>query len=300
MLQETCYQTLLDHLFDGVYFVDADRRITYWNKEAGRLTGYARGETLGQRCCDNILVHVDRSGAELCSVRCPLAQAMESGEPYEADMFLLHKDGHRVPVTVRTTPVRDGDDAVIGAVELFRDCSEKLTTMQRIEDLERLALRCPLTGVANRTYSQHILENMFDEFHRYKTPFGVGFIDIDHFKSVNDLYGHEIGDLVLCAVASTIMKALRSFDFVGRWGGEEFLVITPHVDGPALTEIAERLRALVASSFLMADGRRLPVTVSIGATIARAGDTPEGLIDRADKLMYRSKTAGRNKVTYGD
>ncbi len=299
MLQETFYQTLLEHLFDGVYFVDRTRRINYWNREAESLTGYLCGEALGRSCCDNFLVHVDKSGVELCNVRCPLIQAMESGEPYEEDIFLLHKDGHRLPVTVRTTPIRDGKEAIVGAMELFRDGSEKLSAMRRIEDLEKLALRCPLTGVANRAYSQHMLENSLDEFRRYGSSFGVAFLDLDHFKSVNDLHGHETGDLVLKAVASTILAALRSFDFVGRWGGEEFLVITPHVDRQALAEIAERLRVLVAGSSVLVEGRRLPVTVSIGAAVARPEDTPEGLIDRADKLMYRSKAGGRNRVTLG-
>jgi diguanylate cyclase (GGDEF)-like protein/PAS domain S-box-containing protein len=297
MLQDTFYETLLDNLFDGVYFVDATRKITYWNKEAKSLTGYTSRETLGRKCCGHVLVHVDKSGTELCNVRCPLVQAMDTGKPYEADIFLLHKDGHRLPVTVRTTPIRDKDDVIVGAMELFHDCSERLSAMHRIEDLEKLALRCPLTGVANRAYSQDSLENALDEYRRYGASFGVVFIDIDYFKSVNDIHGHETGDLVLKAVASTIMKSLRSFDFVGRWGGDEFIVIAPHVDRRALGEIVERLWALIGSAAVMVGGRRLPVTVSIGAAVARVEDTPEILIDRADRLMYRSKAAGRNRVT---
>jgi diguanylate cyclase (GGDEF)-like protein len=185
----------------------------------------------------------------------------------------------------------------VGAVELFRDCSEKISAMRKIEDLEELALHCPLTRVANRAYSQQMLENTFNEFLRYAWPFGVIFIDIDHFKSVNDTHGHETGDIVLKAVASTIMNALRSFDFVGRWGGEEFLVITPNVDRQALAEVSERLRVLVANSYVLAKDRRISVTVSIGATVACPVDTPKSLVERADRLMYRSKAEGRNKVT---
>ena len=125
------------------------------------------------------------------------------------------------------------------------------------------------------------------------------FVDVDQFKQVNDTFGHQTGDLVLKMVAQTLVKNCRSFDLVGRWGGEEFLcVISKLKDADQITIIAERLRALVESAWVSLPDCSLHVTISLGVTLARLQDTPETLIHRADGLMYRSKAAGRNRFTY--
>ena len=109
-------QAVMDNLYDGVYYVDLGRRIHYWNRGAERLTGYADADVIGQFCFDNILNHVDGSGTTLCRSFCPLAATMRDGGPREAEVFLRHRKGHRVPVQVRTTPVRSRDGTVIGGV----------------------------------------------------------------------------------------------------------------------------------------------------------------------------------------
>ena len=116
---------------------------------------------------------------------------------------------------------------------------------------------------------------------------------------MNDTFGHQTGDMVLKMVAQTLLKNCRSFDLVGRWGGEEFLcVISKLKDADQITIIAERLRALVESAWVSLPDCSLHVTISLGVTLARLQDTPGILIHRADGLMYRSKTAGRNRITY--
>ena len=107
---------VMDNLYDGAYYVDRGRRIRYWNRGAERLTGYADADVVGQFCFDNILNHVDGSGTALCRSLCPLAATMRDGGPREAEVFLRHREGHRVPVQVRTAPVRNRDGAVIGGV----------------------------------------------------------------------------------------------------------------------------------------------------------------------------------------
>ena len=124
--------------------------------------------------------------------------------------------------------------------------------------------------------------------------------DIDRFKTVNDRYGHATGDQVLAMVARTLQSNLRSWDAVGRWGGEEFLVLCRNVDAPTLREVAERLRLLVESSHCRGeDGGDVQVTVSAGGTMTGFEDTPELLVARADALMYRSKQDGRNRISFG-
>jgi diguanylate cyclase (GGDEF)-like protein len=154
-----------------------------------------------------------------------------------------------------------------------------------------------LTGVGNRRFGKMQLEACFNQFSRYNWKFGVLFIDIDHFRNFNDQFGHGAGDVVLKAIAKTISSNIRSFDSVSRWGGEEFVTIAINVGEKELKKIAEKLRVLIRESYINLIGARVQVTVSIGATLSRSGDTPDSLINRADKLLHQSKQDGRDKVS---
>lgn len=291
------YKILLDNLYDAVYSVDRQRRITYWNRSAEQLTGFEASEVTGRHCRDNILVHVNEEGVNLCETACPLSRAMEEGVPGEVDIFLHHREGHRIPVTVRCSPIRDASGRVIGAIEVFRDSSSRLELVERMEELRQQALLDPLTGAGNRRYAEMELVNRLEELRRNGWPFGLAFLDIDNFKEINDRYGHDTGDRVLEMVVRTTMKSLRPFDFLGRWGGEEFVAVVAHADKESLRGAAERVRSLVAQSILPVGKESLRVTISIGATMAQPEDTPESLVKRADELMYASKRAGRNHLT---
>ena len=291
------FRALLDNFSDGVYFVDPERRITYWNKGAERISGYAAGEVVGSFCFDEILMHVNAAGNRLCQNGCPLAATLADGEPHEAEVFLHHRDGHRVPVQVRVAPVRDRGGRITGAVEIFNDNTAGLAALQRIEELQAVAYIDALTGVANRAFTEITLRAKLEELDRYAWPFGVIFIDIDRFKDVNDSHGHDIGDRVLATVARTLAGNARSFDLVGRWGGEEFLVVAVNLDGPKLLALAERFRLLTAGSAVPTGAGNVAVTVSIGATLARPGEGAGAVVKRADAAMYASKRSGRNCVT---
>ena len=293
------YATLLDNLYDGVYFFDRVRRITLWNKAAERITGFTQAEVLGKRCADNVLRHVDERGNSLCEGACPLAYTLGDGQLRSASVFLHHKNGHRLPVAIGVAPITDNRQKIIGAVEIFRDNSDTVAALERLKELEDLAYLDALTRIANRTYLENFIIGRFNEFRRLGWSFGVIFVDVDRFKQVNDTYGHHTGDVVLKMVAQTLVKNCRSFDLVGRWGGEEFIcVISKLKDADQITIIAERLRALVESAWVSLPDCSLHVTISLGVTLARLQDAPETLIHRADGLMYRSKVAGRNLCTY--
>lgn len=293
------YKKLLDEFYDGVYFVDRERRIIYWNRGAERITGFKAAEVMGRRCSDNILLHVDGEGRSLCNGFCPLQFTISDGMPRNAEVYLHHKSGFRVPVAVRVTPIRNPGGEVSGAVEVFTDNSPQAVLLERVSQFERLAYIDPLTEVANRRYAEIVLTARHEEMKRYGWPFGILFVDIDLFKAVNDRYGHAVGDDVLRMTAKTLVNSVRSFDVVGRWGGEEFIAIIANVGSGELRTFADRIRTLVEHSSLPADPP-VAVTVSIGATIARDGDTVDELVDRADELMYRSKLDGRNRLTLGE
>jgi diguanylate cyclase (GGDEF)-like protein len=167
----------------------------------------------------------------------------------------------------------------------------------RIKELEKLALLDNLTQLANRNYIEREAQNRFEEKKRFNIPFGILFIDIDHFKKVNDAYGHDIGDEVLRFVANTFVSNSRPFDLYGRWGGEEFIGLIRNVTGKELEMLGNRLRSLVENSYIVHGRETIKITISIGATLVKENDTMDSLIKRADTLLYKSKTEGRNRFT---
>ena len=295
MEQLDFYKGLLDEISDGVYFVNSDRVITYWNKAAAELSGYTAAEVIGRRCADNILVHIDDQGTSLCLTGCPLAGAIEDATPHEAHVFMKHKNGHRVPVYARVKPLRDENDNVIGGVETFSDDSFEVALKDRVTDLERKSLIDSLTGIGNRRFADITLSTRLNELKRYGWVFGVIFIDIDDFKRVNDTYGHNTGDEVLKVLARTTAGIIREPETsIFRWGGEEFLVVATNCDAEKLFAMAERLRLLVANSSVAKGAETLRFTVSAGVTLAQTADDAKKIIARVDALLYQAKKAGKN------
>ncbi len=294
-MTNSLYKQVLENLYEGVYFVDAERNITFWNKGAERITGYLASEILGKACYDNILKHVDDQGCQLCINGCPLHKTIADGIMREAPVYLYHKEGHRVPVSIRTIPLYEGE-AVIGAAELFTDQREQFHQQQNLKELKTLAFHDQLTELPNRRFLEQVLKAKWMEFERMGRKFGIAFMDLDHFKEVNDTHGHLIGDEVLKMVAKTTRGALRREDMVGRWGGEEFMIVLSDADEEMIRVVSEKIRMLIEHSALKVEGKTLSVTVSVGAAIARFDDSLESMIKRADEKMYKSKNQGRNRV----
>ncbi len=299
LLDRDSYSRILDNLYDGLYFVDCDRVIRYWNKAAEKITGFTASEVIGKSCSDNILTHVDSDGNNLCQGSCPLSMTIADGAAREAEVFLHHKDGHIVPVSIRISTLTDTEGKVIGGVELFSEMSGFTSAEKRIKELEELALIDKLTQIANRTFVEKELLMRLEEQKRFGSRFGILFMDIDHFKRFNDRYGHVVGDRVLKSVAETLDKNSRLFDIVGRWGGEEFIGIIRNVTQEQLEHLGNRLRVLVESAYLFVQDQKLRVTISIGATLSRDNDSIDTIIRRADALLYKSKRDGRNRLTIG-
>lgn len=296
-MQAISSDKLLNSLFDGVYYVDLERRISFWNRAAQRITGYSADEVIGSRCADNLLRHAESDGHDLCEEHCPLSATMADGKIREASLLVHHKHGYRLPVQVRTSPVRDEHGDIIGAVEIFTDNSNAMQILEALEKLKHDVLIDPLTGIGNRRYADMSLDSRLHDWQAHRRQFGVLFLDVDHFKGVNDCYGHKTGDDVLKMVAKSMVNVFRKMDAAARWGGEEFIAILPGINRTALAAIAERVRVAVGKSFIMEGDQRLGVTVSIGGTMAEVGDCGTSIIDRADSQMHRSKVGGRNMVS---
>lgn len=291
------HKTLIDNLYDGVYFVNAERRITYWNKGAERITGHPAEEIVGRFCNDTILDHITDDGRHLCTEGCPLLATIQDGELREAEVHLRHAKGYRMPVLVKTSPIFGKNHKVVGAVEVFSNNLSLFKMKRRISELEQSVFRDALTGIGNRKWLEIKINAALQEFHHHQIPFGLLFLDIDRFKAINDAYGHQEGDHVLQSAAQNMTAHLRSTDVCGRWGGEEFVAILYNMDRDSLLQVAEKLRAMIANSTIHINGKSVSVTVSIGAALTREGDTLDTLVERADRLMYRSKQEGRNRVS---
>lgn len=294
-MDSTLNASLLERVSDGIYFVSRDRHITYWNHGAEQITGYPAEEVAGRSCAEGILRHVNDAGRQLCLHGCPLAGVMKDGVPRTAELYLHHKDGHRVPVTVRSEPIRDETGAITGAAEVFtsRRPNSSGGADRRLND-DALD---PVTGVTTRRVGELQLESLVRAAAEGVQSLGILFLDADHFKAINDTFGHGVGDQVLRMVGTSASSGLRAHDQVIRWGGEEFLALLPGVTLGVLDAAAERVRMLVENSWIQHGADQARLTVSIGATMALATDSPQSLVDRADHLMYASKHAGRNRVT---
>lgn len=288
---------ILDQLPVGLYFTDKNRKIIYWNSYAREISGYSSDEVIGLHCHDNVLMHVDDQGNSLCKELCPLALTIIDGLIREADVFLSHKDGHRTAVRIHTLPLRDNRGETIGAAEVFTDLSLLLSIKEKAETLEKIAFFDSLTQLPNREHMETELYSRLQEFKRYGMPFGVLFLDIDHFKEFNDTMGHDAGDRVLKTVSATLRGSARPFDVFGRWGGEEFVGVIRNIDPETLAMVGNRYLKLIEKSHVVIEGKQIGITVSIGATAVRPKDTIDTLIKRADRFMYQSKQNGRNRLT---
>jgi diguanylate cyclase (GGDEF)-like protein/PAS domain S-box-containing protein len=289
------HKELLDSLFDGVYSVNRKGAITYWNKAAETITGYSESDVLGKDCAEGLLEHVNEKGRSLCHSGCPIKACMRDGKRREMNVYLKRKDGHMLPTLLKVTAVRNERGQIVGGLQCFGDNSSLLAMREKAAELEKMALIDPLTCIGNRRYADISLQNKISELKRYGWPFGVMFIDIDNFKRVNDSYGHAAGDEMLKRVAQEMYSNLRSFDFIFRWGGEEFLVIVTNIDKNRLRKSAERLRTMVQNTRLSLGKDIIQVSISIGGTMTLPEDTEKSIFGRIDAFMYDCKKAGKNK-----
>ncbi len=289
-------QSFMENLWDAVYIVDRDKNIFYWSKSAEELTGYSSASVLGRKCGNDLLSHHCES-AILCSVACPLQATLADGQIREAQVSLTRKDGVSIPVRVRTLPFLDDKGSIAGAVEVFRRLGGTDEIAHLLQELNNLANVDPLTKAARRNYGEAVVERALASFAALAIPFGVLLIDLDDFKTVNDTFGHAAGDCALACISDLIRQNLRTSDLLVRWGGDEFLIVASGTSLGSLAGIGEKLCRLAAETRLTHAETTFFVTISIGGTLPRQGDTVLSLVERADRQMYASKRLGKNRCT---
>ncbi len=279
----------IDNAAESMMVTDSKGRIEYVNSAFTELTGYEPEEVLGQT------PQMLKSRDTPSETHAALWQAITSGRVWRGELTNRRKDGTNLANALTVSPVFDEQRQIEGFIAIHRDISADKDLAAR---MARLANTDGLTGLYNR---RHLMERMEQELaraRRYSRPLCLMLVDLDHFKRVNDRFGHLVGDEVLAGSAQVIREVSRASDLVGRYGGEEFVVVLPETAVEKAEPVAERLcRRLAGKRFnARADEVELAVTCSIGlAEFSAEGDT-DSLIGAADAALYAAKAAGRDRV----
>lgn len=268
-------------------------QIVYVNPAFTRLTGFTEQEAVN--ATPRILQGPATSRATLDKIRLALAQ----GQDVHEKVINYSKSGAPYWLDLRIMPLRNAEGAITHFAAIQRDVT---MDKRRLDELARVADRDTLTGIPNR---RALLRAITAEIEAVRDHVGprpahdgpcVIFIDVDHFKAVNDEFGHNVGDAVLCGVADRLVANIRRSDIVGRVGGEEFAVCVAGVRLPDVRRLAESLNRAVAAAPFETPVGPLKITVSVGVACYAKGDTLTDLLDRADAAMYDAKRAGRNRT----
>ncbi len=286
---------LLRNMHDAVVFVDAGLRVVLWNHGAERLTGISSESIYHRRWAPSLLNMRDEKGEPLAECECPVACVVRSGVQSLRRLTVTGRTGRPVPVDAHVMPVATDEGTIRGAILLLHDASSEISLEQRCQNLHQKATLDPLTQVGNRAEFDRVHE-MFVKAHlERQLPCSLIICDLDHFKQVNDTFGHQAGDEAIKSLAGLLKNACRPGDLVARYGGEEFVMLCADCDNASAARIAEQVRLALSQVQQPAlDGRS--ITASFGVTGIQPGDTPETMLRRADRALLTAKARGRNAV----
>jgi diguanylate cyclase (GGDEF)-like protein/PAS domain S-box-containing protein len=262
--------------------------ISYVNPAFSALTGYGPDEIIGQ---STRLLHGPNTDMDTVA---RMFAAMQAQKPIRVELLCYSKTGQECWLDINVVPVRDGH----GQVTHFATIERDLTATKRLQlELSIMASTDALTGLNNRRKFLELAGAEFARARRYGRELAAVMLDIDHFKRINDTHGHFTGDEVLTVLAHHAVQLLRGSDVIGRWGGEEFVIMMPETALAGATVFAERLREELAALPVSTDDEPLQFTVSAGVT-ARGGSDEDitAVLQRADVALYAAKNAGRNCV----
>ncbi|MGZ5478040.1 MAG: diguanylate cyclase [Candidatus Aminicenantales bacterium] len=294
---KSIFDNVLDQVQDAVVWLNRDRKVVYWNKAAEQITGREASAVLGRACFEDPTLFVDLGGVNICRDKCPVAMTLQDGAPRSLEVYLEHKEGFRTPAALRIIPVFNDAGEILGAVETFSSTAPKITLPLGLAELEKMGLVETETGIPSKQYLDMTLATRLEEFQKYGLSFGLIYVDIDNYGKILEKHGRFNSGKIVRTVARTLHKNIRYFDIVGRWSTEEFLVVLLNVDEGHLDIVANKLRLLVAESYITTETGMLSATVSMGASLVLRYDTVESLVKRGEQLMMHSQWLGKNRVS---
>ncbi|MCG2730995.1 MAG: diguanylate cyclase [Acetobacterium sp.] len=289
---EELHRLLADNAADVIWTMNLDGKFSYISPSVKKLRGFSVEEVMAQSqedvLCPGSLIYLQQ-GLERA------IQAVQNNQPFQVFRGELEqpcKDGSTVWTEATVSGIYSEDGRFVGMLGVTRDISER-KIME--EEILRLSITDKLTQSYNRLKLDETLEQQFERSKTEAIPFSIIILDIDHFKLVNDTYGHQVGDRVLIELVAVLTKNVRSDDIVGRWGGEEFLIILPETNLSDGLHVAEKLRGVVETYRFTTAGQ---VTISLGVSAYWDDLTPESIVSRADTALYQAKENGRNRVEF--
>jgi len=288
---EARMNTILENVGARVYIIGTNFTYQYANREVCEALGKPPDEIIGKSVED--LLASDSARAQMVNNRTVFEKRQTVTAVEQAETVLSDEDRYFWSVKV---PLFDDDNEVYALLGVSTDITER----KHLEDkLHQLAMMDGLTGLFNRRHFLELAEKEARRTGRYSQKLGFLMIDIDHFKSINDIYGHAAGDRALQEFAEVLESVVREADFVARYGGEEFVAALPETTLPGSGVLAERIRAAVEKIEVTTDdGQVVKFTASIGGTHLLEGDDAEKALSRADKALYEAKSNGRNRVVF--
>ncbi len=294
---ERLYRSLFDRTNDGVYTVGLDIRILAVNQKGADMLGYQVQELVG-RPYEELVPQDERT-----HVKANFDALKEKGMTPLFERTLIRKDGSRFKVEFNATTIKDEKGKLLYYQGVARDVTERKRLEEQLrnslEEMETLAMQDPLTGLLNRRAMTEHAEAEWHRAQRESRPMCIALVDMDNLKKVNDLKGHEMGDKVIKELASAIKLSKRRYDWAGRWGGDEFLLVLPGANLEEAKEVAERLRTkYVGVDWIRELGGIAMVSIGIACFTGRKGDETnlDRLIAQADQALYKAKEQGRNQV----
>lgn len=304
---------LMRNLVVPTFVLDAEGNVLIWNKACERLTGVKAEKIIGTRdhwqafydeprdCLADLLVKGDTD--KIKALYCTSSNSDDDhfGVRVENWCEVPNMEG-QFYLAIDAGPIYNDSGDLIAVVETLRDMTEQKLAQDK---LERLAQKDGLTGIANRRAFDYKLKGDWSTAQRNQTPIALLFIDIDHFKQFNDIYGHQGGDDCLKTVAKVIAEqSLRPSDLPARYGGEEFTIILPGVNLENAKHVAERIRKAIYDLNWKHSGnsatQRVTISIGVASLIPTDEQQPDTLIENADKALYQAKSSGRNKVADSD
>jgi diguanylate cyclase (GGDEF)-like protein/PAS domain S-box-containing protein len=288
------FRAIVENVRDyAIYTADLDGRVDTWNQSLARIGGWQATDVMGEF----IGLFYPAESAQQAQWVSLLDRARQHGTA-ESEGWRVRKDRSRFWGNTVAASLPDAFGRPGGYVLVTRDLTER----KQMEDrLITLSVTDPMTGALNRRAAESKLAEVFRGWQRYRRIFSLLMIDCDHFKTINDRWGHDAGDDVLISLVRICRDYLRDSDAIFRWGGEEFLVLLPEAGGEAVGIVAERLRLGLEATAIVHAEAEIRITVSIGvAEVSAADNSPGDVVRRVDTALYAAKNGGRNKIIIGD
>lgn len=291
------YLTLLENLFEGVFYIDQTKKIKYWSKGAELITGYLSSEIVGKAHCQDILAHTSLDGVLLCNKGCLTRNTLATGSFFKTEVFIKHKEGHRVHIALHITPIHDNQGKIVGATHIFTNNEAFFSIKtQEIEKYHK-TLYDSDTQLPNKNNLKMILQAKIEEYNRYNWTSSVYLMEIDDFERIKGVYDKKTRIEIISEVSKILLSGIRPFDTLGRIGENQFLAILINVHNKKTDLLGKRFITNMANSPISVGLGELHLTLSIGATVNQSADTPESILSRAEMHLNHSKSEGGNRLT---